>query len=37
MAQYEEFTVDQGSDVTIQLELVDQTGAKKNLNGQNLL
>lgn len=36
MAQYEEFTVDQGSDVTIQLELVDTTGAKKNLNGHTV-
>ena len=31
MAQYEEITIDQGTDVTIQLELVDTTGAKKSL------
>lgn len=31
MAEYEEFTIDQGSDVAIELELVDHTGAKKSL------
>lgn len=31
MAQYEEITIDQGSDVAIQLELVDHTGAAKDL------
>lgn len=31
MAQYEEFTIDQGADVSIELELVDKTGAAKNL------
>lgn len=31
MAQYEEFTIDQGADVTIELNLVDKTDAKKNL------
>ena len=31
MAQYEEITIDQGSDATIQLELVDPAGSKKNL------
>ena len=31
MAQYEEITIDQGSDVTITLNLTDTTGAKKNL------
>ena len=32
MAQYEEITIDQGSDATIQLELVDPAGGKKNLS-----
>jgi len=36
MAQYEEFTIDQGTDATIQLELVDQTGAKKSLVGHTV-
>lgn len=36
MAQYEEFTIDKGSDITIQLELVDENGAKKNLVGHTL-
>lgn len=31
MAQYEEITIDQGSDVAIQLDLVDADGAKKDL------
>ena len=31
MAEYEEFTIDQGSDVAIELELVDHTGAAKDL------
>jgi hypothetical protein len=31
MAQYEELTIDQGSDVAIQLDLVDHTGAAKSL------
>ncbi len=31
MAQYEEITIDQGSDVAIQLELVDENGAAKSL------
>ena len=31
MAQYEEITIDQGSDVAIQLDLVDHTGAAKDL------
>ena len=31
MAQYEEITIDQGSDVAIQLDLVDHTGAAKSL------
>ena len=36
MAQFEEFTIDQGTDVSIQLELVDQTGAKKSLIGHTI-
>lgn len=31
MAEYEEFTIDKGSDVGIELELVDHTGAAKSL------
>ena len=33
MAQYEEFTIDQGANVSIQLDLVDQAGAAKSLVG----
>ena len=33
MAQYEEITIDQGADITLQLELVDTNGNPKNLNG----
>ena len=33
MSQYEDFTIDQGADHTIQLELVDLQGAKKDLEG----
>jgi hypothetical protein len=31
MAEYEKFTIDQGSDIAIQLELVDENNNKKNL------
>lgn len=31
MAQYEEITLDQGADASIELHLVDTTGTKKNL------
>jgi len=31
MAQYEEITIDQGSDVSITLNVTDTNGAKKNL------
>ena len=31
MAQYEEITLDQGADATIELHLVDTDGSKKNL------
>jgi len=33
MAQYQEFTIDQGTDTTIELSLVDANGAAKNLLG----
>ena len=36
MAQYEEITIDQGTDVAIQLELVDNTGAAKSLSGHSV-
>ena len=36
MAQYEEITIDQGSDATIQLELVDANGSKKNLSNYTI-
>jgi hypothetical protein len=32
MAEYEKFTIDKGSDVAIQLELVDNSGNPKDLN-----
>jgi len=33
MARYEEFTIDQGSDVAIQLDLINDDGSPKNLEG----
>ena len=33
MAQYEEFTLDQGADVAIELHMVDKNGAIRNLSG----
>jgi hypothetical protein len=36
MAQYEEITIDQGTDVAIQLELVDADGAAKSLLGHTV-
>jgi hypothetical protein len=36
MATYEEFTIDQGTDVAIELELVDITGAAKNLTNYSV-
>jgi hypothetical protein len=33
MADYEDLTIDQGTDVAIELHLVDPDGSKKNLNG----
>jgi hypothetical protein len=32
MAQYEEFTIDQGSDVAIEIHCIDGQGAAKNLS-----
>lgn len=36
MAVYQEFTIDQGSDATIELHLVDKNGTAKNLTGHTL-
>ena len=36
MAQYEEFTIDQGADVAIELHLVDKNDAVKNISGHTL-
>jgi len=36
MAIYEEFTIDQGSDVAIQLELVDENDAVKDLSNYSV-
>tara|TARA_R110000803_G_scaffold19377_1_gene50807 strand:+ start:2416 stop:2772 length:357 start_codon:yes stop_codon:yes gene_type:complete len=33
MATYEDFTIDQGSDLALQIELVEPDGSTKNLNG----
>lgn len=33
MATYEDFTIDQGSDLALQLELVDPDGSSKDLSG----
>lgn len=33
MADYEDLTIDQGTDVAIELHLVDADGSKKNLTG----
>jgi hypothetical protein len=37
MAIYEEFTIDQGSDVAIQLDLIDDNGSPKNLNNTAII
>ena len=37
MAQYEEFTIDQGSDVAIELHLADIYGNPKNLDGYDIV
>jgi len=36
MAVYQEFTIDQGSDATIELHLVDKNGTAKNLAGHTV-
>ena len=36
MAQYQEFTIDQGTATTIELTLVDKNGAAKNLLGYSI-
>jgi hypothetical protein len=36
MAQYEDITIDQGADVTIQLELVDTNSNPKDLTGHTV-
>ena len=36
MAQYQEFTFDQGADTSIELHLVDANGAAKNLLGHTI-
>ena len=33
MAHYEDFTIDQGSDLALQLELVNPDGSTKDLTG----
>lgn len=35
MADYEDFTIDQGADVAIQLELVEPNGSTKDLTGHS--
>lgn len=35
MATYEDFTIDQGSDLALQLELVDPDGTTKDLTGHS--
>ena len=37
MAQYEEFTIDQGSDIAIQLNLLDADGSKKDLSNHSVV
>jgi len=36
MATYEEFSIDQGTDVTVELQLVDTTGAVKDLSNYTI-
>lgn len=36
MAQYEDFTIGQGTDITLQLELADTNGAVKDLTGYSV-
>ena len=35
MANYEDFTIDQGADVAIELQLQEQDGSKKDLTGHS--
>lgn len=37
MADYEDFTIDQGADVAIELHLQEQDGSKKDLTGHSAL
>ena len=37
MAQYEEITIDRGSDVSIELELVEADGSKKDLTNYSVV
>lgn len=37
MADYEDFTIDQGADVAIELHLQETDGSKKNLTGHSVL
>jgi hypothetical protein len=36
MAHYEDLTIDQGSDIAIELRLINKDGTKKNLNGYSI-
>jgi len=36
MAQYEEFTIDQGADVAVEIHLVNKDNSKKNLTGYSV-
>jgi len=36
MAQYEEITIDQGSDVALEIHLVNKDGSKKDLTNHNV-
>lgn len=36
MAQYEEITIDQGSDVALEIHLVDKDGSKKDLTNHSV-
>lgn len=36
MARYEDLTIDQGSDVTIEIDLVEDDGSAKNLTGYSV-
>ena len=36
MAQYEEFTIDQGSDIAVEIHLVEKDGSKKDLTDHSV-